>query len=105
MLFYWILIVVKLIYFAFLTWYKQVKREVIIMDSVPLEIRLPNPGLPPAGFPPRPDEYRIHLPTHNHLEIDYKIKLPKYEKDLSDNSTLEKQVYKLTNSYCNEQIH
>ena len=75
------------------------------MYQIPLEIRLPNPGLPPEGFPPRPEEYSIHLPTHNHLEINYNIKLPKYEKDLSDNSALERQVYKLANSYNNEYVH
>jgi hypothetical protein len=69
------------------------------MYSVPLQKRLPNPGLPPRGFPPRPEEYGFHLPTHNHLEPSYISQLPKYDRDWKENSVLEEQAYKLSQAY------
>ena len=69
------------------------------MYSVPIPIGLPNPGLPPEGFPSRPDEYSIHLPSHNHLEPGYRSILPKYDRDWHPNSELEGQVYKLSQAY------
>lgn len=90
---------VKIIYFSLLIAYRTRLSRGERLYSVPLQKRLPNPGLPPKGFPPRPEEYSVHLPTHNHTEPGYDLRLPKYDRDWKENSVLEEQVYKLSQAY------
>jgi len=72
------------------------------MYAPTMPIRLPNPGLPPRGFPETPEKYEIQFPSHNNHNNnipDYKIILPKYDKDRSTNHNIDYKIIRLKNQY------
>lgn len=78
------------------------------MYTPTMPIGLPNPGMPPEGFPSTPEKYKrindlVEFPDHNHgiehYEID--IRFPNYDKDCSTGHNLDYKIIRFENNYAN----
>ncbi|MBU1199249.1 MAG: hypothetical protein KKF46_08280 [Nanoarchaeota archaeon] len=80
------------------------------MYTPTMPIRLPNPGLPPEGFPPMPDRYKriddlVEFPNKNKDILSYKIILPKFDKDRSTGHNIDYNILKLVKPLENHYVH